>query len=53
MAHVGKLLARLNPTTVRYDIGRGGMPELTPQDIAGALAMVPAGLGRELICRLW
>ncbi|MGE7139157.1 hypothetical protein ACQKIE_16140 [Luteibacter sp. NPDC031894] len=51
--HVGKLLARLNPSTQRYEQGRGGIPELTPQDVAAAIAMVPEGLGRELVCRLW
>ena len=51
--HVGKLLARLNPSTQHYTQGRGGIPELTPQDIAAAVAMVPEGLGRELVCRLW
>lgn len=51
--HTAEMMARLNPATVRYDIGRGGMPELTPQDIAAAIAFVPAGLGRELMCRLW
>lgn len=54
MANVRELLARLNPTTVKYDIGMGGgAPELTAQDIAGALAYVPAGLGREVFCHLW
>jgi hypothetical protein len=48
-----RLLARLNPTTVRYDVGRGGIPELTAQDIAAALAFVPDGLGREVLCALW
>lgn len=51
--HPGEMMARLNPATVRYDIGRGGMPQLTPQDIAAAIAWVPEGLGRELMCRLW
>lgn len=50
---VPKLFARLNPSTIRYDVGRGGLPELTATDIAGALAFVPAGLGRELMCRIW
>ena len=32
-----KLLARLNPSTCRFDIGQGGgAPELTAQDIAAA-----------------
>lgn len=54
MANVRELLARLNPTTVKFDIGQGGgMPELTSQDIAAALAMVPPGLGREVFCALW
>ncbi|MCP1376022.1 hypothetical protein [Dyella lutea] len=51
--HVGKLMARLNAKTVRFDTGSGGTIELTPQDIAGALAFVPDGLGRELLCRTW
>lgn len=51
--HAAEMMARLNPATVRYDIGRGGMPELTPQDIAAAIGLVPQGLGRELMCRLW
>lgn len=48
-----ELMARLNPPNIRFDIGRGGLPELTAQDIAAAIAMVKPGLGRELICRLW
>lgn len=51
--HVGKLMARLNPKNVRFDVGAGGIPELTSTDIAAALAMVPAGIGRELLCRVW
>lgn len=51
--HVGKLMARLNPKNVRFDVGAGGIPELTSTDIAAALAMVPPGLGRELLCRVW
>jgi hypothetical protein len=48
------MLARLNPQTVKYDIGRGGGPAtLTNQDIAGALAFVPAGLGREVLEACW
>jgi hypothetical protein len=53
MANVRKLIARLNPASIRYGVGRGGIPELTPQDIAGALGMVPNGLGREIFCHLW
>lgn len=51
--HVGKLMARLNPANVRFDIGHGGTPELTSTDVAGALGMAPAGIGRELLCRKW
>lgn len=51
--HVGKLMARLNAKNVRFDVGSGGVPELTSTDIAGALGMVPAGLGRELLCLVW
>lgn len=53
MTDVRKLMARLNPAVCRFDIGQGGIPDLTPQDIAAAIGMVPAGLGRELMCRLW
>jgi hypothetical protein len=51
--HTGKLMARLNAKNVRFDVGAGGAPELTSTDVAAALAMVPAGLGRELLCRVW
>jgi hypothetical protein len=53
MTHPAYLLARLNAKNARFDIGSGGTPELTPSMIAGAIALVPAGLGRELLCRLW
>ena len=36
---IDELLGRLEATTVKFDIGRGGIPELTPQDIAAALGM--------------
>lgn len=50
MTDVRELLARLNPTTIRYDTGAGGgTPELANIDIAGALGFVPAGLGREVL----
>lgn len=48
-----ELMARLNPPNIRFDIGRGGLPELTAQDIAAAIGLMQPGLGRELICRLW
>lgn len=48
-----EMLARLNPANVRFDVGRGGVPELTNQDIAAALAFVPAGVGRELLIACW
>lgn len=51
--HVGKMMARLNPANVRFDVGSGGQPDLTSTDIAAALAFVPAGLGRELLCLVW
>lgn len=51
--NVRKLIARLNCTTVRYDIGQGGAPELTAQDIAGALGMVNDELAREVFCAVW
>lgn len=48
-----EMLARLNPANVKFDIGRGGVPSLTNQDIAAALAFVPAGVGRELLIACW
>lgn len=54
MADVREMLARLNPTTVKFDIGTGGgVPELTNLDIAGALAFVTPGLGREVLEACW
>jgi ribosomal protein L37AE/L43A len=50
---VRKLLARLNPRQSQYEIGSGGIPELTPQDIAAGLGMVRDVLGREILCHVW
>jgi hypothetical protein len=36
---IDELLARLEPTACKFDIGRGGIPQLTPQDIAAALGL--------------
>lgn len=45
-----ELLARLGPTTVRFDNTRAGtVPTLSNIDIAGALGMVQPGLGRDLL----
>lgn len=51
--NVRKLMARLNATTVRYDVGRGGIPESTPLDVAGALAAVEPPLARDILCLVW
>lgn len=53
MTDARELLARLNPSTFRLSIGRGGTPSLTNQDIAAALAFVPAGVGREVFIACW
>lgn len=53
MTHPAYLMARLNAKNARFDIGSGGISELTPQDVAAALAFVPKGIGRELLCRAW
>lgn len=53
MTNIRKLMGRLNPATCRFDIGRGGIPELTPQDIAGALGMVRDEFAREVFCAVW
>lgn len=45
-----ELLARLNPTTVRFEItGASTAPVLSNIDIAAALGMVPSGIGRDLL----
>ncbi|MDF4005299.1 hypothetical protein P3W33_18010 [Luteibacter sp. PPL552] len=46
-------LAKLGPKTIRFDIGAGGGPGLTSQDIAAALGMTPAGLGRDMLEFVW
>lgn len=46
---VREKLGRLNPSTIRYDTGHGGTPDLTNIDIAHALGTVPKGLGRDLL----
>lgn len=48
-----KLVARLNAASMKYEIGSGGLPELTPADISGALGMVPQDIGYEVFCALW
>lgn len=53
MTHPAYLLAKLNAKSPRMDGGFGGIPELTASDIAAAIAFVPEGLGREIMCRLW
>ncbi|HET6906755.1 MAG TPA: hypothetical protein VFH52_07395 [Rhodanobacteraceae bacterium] len=54
MTNIRKLMARLNPGSAQYGmIVRGGIPDLTTEDIAGALGMVPQGLGREILCHIW
>ena len=53
MTDVRKLLARLNPRQQQYEIGSGGVPEWTPQDIAAGLGMVRDTLGREILCHVW
>ncbi len=49
MRRAAELLARLNPTTCRFDIGNGGVAEMTNIDIAGALGMVRETLGRSVL----
>lgn len=46
---IDEKLAMLNPATCRFDFGRGGVPALTPQDLAAAIGMTPSGLGRDLM----
>jgi len=53
MTDVRRLMGRLNPSTAQFGGGRGGIPELTPQDIAGALGMIGDDLAREVFCACW
>ncbi|HHW4681296.1 MAG TPA: hypothetical protein ACQGQX_07375, partial [Xylella taiwanensis] len=53
MSNVRELMARLTPGTARYSTPHGGAPELTPQDIAHGLALVPSGLGRDVLEACW
>lgn len=48
-----RLMGRLNASTVRFDIGRGGIPEITQQDIAASLAFVDDKIAREIFCAVW
>jgi hypothetical protein len=47
------MMGRLNASNIRYDVGRGGMPELTPQDVAGAVGMIKDPLARAVFCWMW
>lgn len=52
MKDVRELLARFHASSLRLDAGAGtggGVDALTNIDVAGALGMVPAGLGRDLL----
>ena len=46
-------MARLNPRVSQIGAVGGGKPDLETTDIAGALAFVTAGLGRELLEFVW
>lgn len=47
------MMGRLNAASVKFDAGRGGLPELTPQDIAGAVGMIKDPLARAVFCATW
>lgn len=49
MTRAAELLARLNPSTCRFDMGNGGITELTNIDIAGALGMIRERMGRAVL----
>jgi len=44
---------RLNPTNIRYDLGRDGVPDPMATDITGAVAMIRDPLARAVFCALW
>jgi hypothetical protein len=49
------LLARLNPASTHYDSVGGGLPDMTNEDITGALGLVrqKARFACEVYCALW
>lgn len=51
--NVRKMMARLNPATIRFDVGSGGTPELTSQDVAAALGMVRDDFARDVFTAIW
>jgi hypothetical protein len=48
-----KLLGWLNPKISRLDGIGGGKPDITPQDVSGALGFIKDDLAREIVCALW
>lgn len=50
---VRKMMGRLYPQNIKFDVGRGGLPELTPQDIAAAVGMCQDERAREVFCMIW
>jgi hypothetical protein len=53
MTNARKLIARLNVPNVRFDVGAGGIPEMTADDVAAAVGQIKDPLGREIFCLLW
>jgi hypothetical protein len=51
--NIRKLMGRLNANAGSMDGGRGGIPEMTPQDIAAAIGMARDEIGREIFCFAW
>lgn len=48
-----ELVARLNVPAIRLALGRGGIPDLTNIDVAGALGMVQDEFAREVFGAIW
>jgi hypothetical protein len=51
--NIRKIMGRLNPRCGSMDGGRGGIPEITPQDLAAAIGMARDEIGREIFCFAW
>lgn len=51
--NIRKVVARLNAASPKFEGGRGGMPEFTPQDVAASIGMVEDVIGREVFCVAW
>lgn len=53
MTNIRKLMGRLNAPTCRFDVGRGGVPEMTTEEVSGAVGMARDKFSVEVFCAAW